>query len=120
MSLHCVAHVRAVMYCRKLGYIKGHRTPISFCSIREQMNSVPRFSCIYTVNSKNFVTNTFVLQVFHWAQKNAEHVVPLYCFDPRHYLGTHCFNFPKTGPFRLRFLLDSVNDLRASLKKKGR
>lgn len=62
----------------------------------------------------------FVLQVFHWAQKNAEHIVPLYCFDPRHYLGTHCFNFPKTGPFRLRFLLDSVNDLRASLKKKGR
>ncbi|KAG5268568.1 hypothetical protein AALO_G00214000 [Alosa alosa] len=58
-------------------------------------------------------------EVFHWAQKNAEHIVPLYCFDPLHYLGTSCFNFPKTGPFRLRFLLDSVNDLRASLKKRG-
>ncbi|KAI4901418.1 hypothetical protein NFI96_018549, partial [Prochilodus magdalenae] len=58
-------------------------------------------------------------QVFHWAQRNADHIVPLYCFDPRHYLGTHHFNFPKTGPFRLRFLLDSVQDLRATLKKKG-
>ncbi|XP_036377802.1 cryptochrome DASH [Megalops cyprinoides] len=58
-------------------------------------------------------------EVFHWAQRNAEHIVPLYCFDPRHYLGTYCYNFPKTGPFRLSFLLDSVKDLRATLQKKG-
>uniref|UniRef100_A0A672R2C8 Cryptochrome DASH n=1 Tax=Sinocyclocheilus grahami TaxID=75366 RepID=A0A672R2C8_SINGR len=42
-----------------------------------------------------------------------------YCFDPRHYQGTYHFNFPKTGPFRLRFLLDSVKDLRATLRKRG-
>ncbi|XP_066572923.1 cryptochrome DASH isoform X2 [Amia ocellicauda] len=59
-------------------------------------------------------------EVLHWAQRNAEHIVPLYCFDPRHYLGTHCYNFPKTGPFRLRFLLESVKDLRETLQKKGR
>lgn len=58
-------------------------------------------------------------EVFCWAQRNAEHIVPLYCFDPRHYQGTYHFNFPKTGPFRLRFLLDSVIDLRATLKKQG-
>uniref|UniRef100_A0AAR2K3F7 Cryptochrome DASH n=1 Tax=Pygocentrus nattereri TaxID=42514 RepID=A0AAR2K3F7_PYGNA len=58
-------------------------------------------------------------EVFNWAQRNAEHIVPLYCFDPRQYLGTHHFNFPKTGPFRLRFILDSVKDLRDILKKKG-
>ncbi|NXB81476.1 CRYD protein, partial [Donacobius atricapilla] len=40
-------------------------------------------------------------------------------FDPRHYLGTHCYSFPKTGPHRLRFLLESVKDLRETLKKKG-
>ncbi|NXL58255.1 CRYD protein, partial [Chordeiles acutipennis] len=40
-------------------------------------------------------------------------------FDPRHYLGTHCYGFPKTGPHRLRFLLESVKDLRETLKKKG-
>ncbi|KAG9283299.1 cryptochrome DASH-like [Astyanax mexicanus] len=54
-------------------------------------------------------------EVFHWALRNADHIVPLYCFDPRHYLGTQHFNFP----FRLRFLLDSVKDLRATLKKTG-
>ncbi|XP_065114187.1 cryptochrome DASH isoform X1 [Paramisgurnus dabryanus] len=58
-------------------------------------------------------------EVFCWAQRNAEHIVALYCFDPRHYQGTYHFNFPKTGPFRLRFLLDSVIDLRATLKKQG-
>ncbi|XP_068790260.1 cryptochrome DASH-like isoform X2 [Struthio camelus] len=58
-------------------------------------------------------------EVLHWAQSNADYVVPLYCFDPRHYLGTHCYRFPKTGPRRLRFLLESVRDLRETLKKKG-
>ncbi|NXS03859.1 CRYD protein, partial [Oxylabes madagascariensis] len=36
-------------------------------------------------------------QALHWAQHNADFVVPLYCFDPRHYLGTHCYGLPKTG-----------------------
>ncbi|NXX24606.1 CRYD protein, partial [Nicator chloris] len=40
-------------------------------------------------------------------------------FDPRHYLRTHCYSLPKTGPHRLRFLLESVKDLRETLKKKG-
>ncbi|NWI32177.1 CRYD protein, partial [Sula dactylatra] len=40
-------------------------------------------------------------------------------FDPLHYLGTHCYSFPKTGPHRLRFLLESLKDLRETLKKKG-
>ncbi|XP_077591772.1 cryptochrome DASH [Stigmatopora nigra] len=58
-------------------------------------------------------------EVFHFAQKHADHIVPLYCFDPRHYVGTHKYNLPKTGPFRLRFLLDSVRDLRNTLVNKG-
>uniref|UniRef100_A0ABM5GMQ2 Cryptochrome DASH n=1 Tax=Pogona vitticeps TaxID=103695 RepID=A0ABM5GMQ2_9SAUR len=57
--------------------------------------------------------------VLHWAQNNADWVVPLYCFDPRHYAGTHHYNFPKTGPHRLKFLLESVRDLRETLKEKG-
>ncbi|NWI50005.1 CRYD protein, partial [Calyptomena viridis] len=40
-------------------------------------------------------------------------------FDPRHYLSTHTCGFPKTGPHRLRFLLESVKDLRETLQKKG-
>lgn len=62
----------------------------------------------------------FDFQVLHWAQRNAERIVPLYCFDPRHYVGTYNFNLPKTGPFRLRFLLESVRDLRNTLLSKGR
>lgn len=58
-------------------------------------------------------------EVFHWAQRNAEHIVPLYCFDPGHYLGTANYNLPRTGPFRLRFLLDSIQDLRTSLIQRG-
>uniref|UniRef100_A0A8C5F713 Cryptochrome DASH n=1 Tax=Gadus morhua TaxID=8049 RepID=A0A8C5F713_GADMO len=58
-------------------------------------------------------------EVFDWAQSHAEHIVPLYCFDPRHYLGTAVYNLPRTGPFRLRFLLDSIRDLRSALLKKG-
>ncbi|NXM84046.1 CRYD protein, partial [Oenanthe oenanthe] len=40
-------------------------------------------------------------------------------FDPRHYLRTRCYGLPKTGPHRLRFLLESVKDLRETLKRKG-
>ncbi|XP_075994213.1 cryptochrome DASH [Genypterus blacodes] len=58
-------------------------------------------------------------EVFHWAQKNAEHIVPLFCFDPRHYKGTYHYNIPKTGAFRLNFLRQSVGDLRDTLLSKG-
>ncbi|NWY67175.1 CRYD protein, partial [Erithacus rubecula] len=40
-------------------------------------------------------------------------------FDPRHHQRTHCYGLPKTGPHRLRFLLESVRDLRETLKRKG-
>ncbi|XP_061876638.1 cryptochrome DASH-like [Entelurus aequoreus] len=58
-------------------------------------------------------------ELFHFAEKHADHMVPLYCFDPRHYVGTHNFKLPKTGPFRLRFLLESIQDLRKTLVNKG-
>uniref|UniRef100_A0A8D0FYP9 Cryptochrome DASH n=1 Tax=Sphenodon punctatus TaxID=8508 RepID=A0A8D0FYP9_SPHPU len=57
--------------------------------------------------------------VLHWAHSHADYIIPLYCFDPRHYMGTYCFSFPKTGPHRLKLLLESVQDLRETLKKKG-
>lgn len=39
------------------------------------------------------------------------YLIPLYCFDPRHF-GQTTFGFPKTGAFRAQFLLESVADLR--------
>ncbi|VDI43894.1 deoxyribodipyrimidine photo-lyase [Mytilus galloprovincialis] len=47
-------------------------------------------------------------EALSWAFKNADFVVPLYCFDPRHYKGTWHFNLPKTGSHRLKFLLESM------------
>ncbi|WP_410767147.1 DASH family cryptochrome [Haloferax sp. DFSO60] len=54
----------------------------------------------------------------------ADHVVPVYCFDPREYGlrpygGTDSFDFTKTGPHRLRFRLESVADLRDALREHG-
>ncbi|MBW4698348.1 MAG: DASH family cryptochrome [Aphanocapsa lilacina HA4352-LM1] len=45
-------------------------------------------------------------------------IVPLYCVDPRQF-GKTPFGFEKTGPFRARFLLESVADLRRSLGRLG-
>ena len=42
-------------------------------------------------------------------------VLPLYCFDPRSF-GTTPFGNPKTGSLRAKFLLDSVQDLKANLR----
>ncbi|XP_063958093.1 cryptochrome DASH-like [Lytechinus pictus] len=58
-------------------------------------------------------------EVLFWAHKNATNVIPLYCFDPRHYKSTYNFGFPKTGPHRLKFLLESVEDLRKTLQSVG-
>ena len=45
-------------------------------------------------------------------------MVPLYCFDPRQYIATPWGN-PKTGGYRAQFLLESVQDLKQSLRHVG-
>ncbi|MGF1535685.1 MAG: DASH family cryptochrome [Elainellaceae cyanobacterium] len=52
------------------------------------------------------------------ALKAGAKVIPVYCFDSRQF-GTTAFGFPKTGPYRARFLLESVADLRNSLRSLG-
>ncbi len=52
------------------------------------------------------------------AHQSGSAVIPLYCFDPFQF-GTTSFGFPKTGSFRARFLLDSVEALRSSLQALG-
>ncbi|WP_435194013.1 DASH family cryptochrome [Natronomonas sp. EA1] len=46
-------------------------------------------------------------------------VLPVYCVDPREFAESEYADLPKTGPYRARFLLDAVNDLRASLRARG-
>ncbi|KAK7504845.1 hypothetical protein BaRGS_00003873 [Batillaria attramentaria] len=58
-------------------------------------------------------------EALQWAHRNSDHILPLYCFDPRHFKGTYHFGFPKTGPHRLKFLLESIEDLRQNLQKHG-
>jgi deoxyribodipyrimidine photo-lyase len=45
-------------------------------------------------------------------------VLPVYCFDPRQF-DTGMFDLPKTGPHRTRFLVESVRDLRESMRQRG-
>ncbi|MDZ7681219.1 MAG: deoxyribodipyrimidine photo-lyase [Fodinibius sp.] len=47
-----------------------------------------------------------------------DEVIPVYVFDPRQF-STTSFGFPKTGPHRTRFLLETVDHLRESLRDIG-
>lgn len=42
----------------------------------------------------------------------------MYCFDPRHF-GTTPYGSKKTGDYRAKFLLESVQDLKQNLKSIG-
>jgi len=47
-------------------------------------------------------------------------LVPLYCFQPEHYLtGTYNFGFSRIGQPRARFLLETVKDLKQQLQNRG-
>jgi deoxyribodipyrimidine photo-lyase len=58
------------------------------------------------------------LQALQVAVQEKAEIIPLYCFDDRHF-GKTFFGFPKTGSYRAQFLRESVADLRASLQKLG-
>lgn len=51
------------------------------------------------------------------ASKSGE-VVGVYCFDPRHFEKTE-YGFPKTDSIRAQFLIDSVKELRNSMRDLG-
>jgi deoxyribodipyrimidine photo-lyase len=53
------------------------------------------------------------------ALRMAEEVIPVYIFDDRIFKSVTRFGFPKTGKFRARFILESVEDLQKNLRAKG-
>jgi len=54
------------------------------------------------------------------ASSNAQEVIPVYVFDERELKNqTEILSVEKTGPFRTRFLVDSVRDLQESLRQRG-
>jgi deoxyribodipyrimidine photo-lyase len=53
------------------------------------------------------------------ALRIADEVIPIYVFDERVFMGETRFGFPKTGKFRAKFILESVENLRQNLQKLG-
>lgn len=53
------------------------------------------------------------------ALASADEIVPVYVFDERVFSGKTRFGFPKTGKYRARLIIESIHDLRASLKELG-
>jgi deoxyribodipyrimidine photo-lyase len=52
------------------------------------------------------------------AIEQGEQILPIYCFDDSHFETTQ-YGFKKTGSYRTQFLLESLIDLDASLRKMG-
>ena len=52
------------------------------------------------------------------ATRKGDAIVPVYCFDPRHY-GPTLYGTRKTGPIRAQFILESVADLKRNLQALG-
>lgn len=48
-----------------------------------------------------------------------DEVIPLYVIDPRIFEGKTSFGFPKTGQYRLQFIIESLVDLRQNLRRLG-
>ena len=53
------------------------------------------------------------------AISSSDNILPVYVFDSRIFLGKTSFGFSKTGKFRTKFLLESVESLQASLRNLG-
>jgi len=53
------------------------------------------------------------------ANRSSDQVIPVYVFDQRVFFGHTSYGFPKTGVHRARFILESVEALRDSLRNHG-
>ena len=56
--------------------------------------------------------------VLNYAVANNNSVIAVYCFDPRHFTTT-AFGFKKTGPYRAQFLIETIKNLKETLKEKN-
>ena len=53
------------------------------------------------------------------ALEQSDEVIPVFVFDERTFKGETRFGFSKTGPFRTKFIIESIHDLRESLGELG-
>ncbi|KAG0626041.1 hypothetical protein M758_2G098100 [Ceratodon purpureus] len=52
------------------------------------------------------------------ASRDSLSILPVFCFDPRDY-GKSSSGFDKTGPYRAKFLIECISNLRSSLRDRG-
>ncbi len=72
--------------------------------------------CLYRLK-----TNCFISQILVWAHTNNDYVIHMYCFDPRQITNkTYKCDFVKCEKYRLKFLIETVENLSISLINKGR
>ena len=53
------------------------------------------------------------------ALRSADEVIPVYIFDERVFKTKMPFGFPKTGKYRAKFIIESIENLRENLRKCG-
>jgi len=54
------------------------------------------------------------------ALNHTDEIIPVYVFDERLFEGnTNLFGFRKTGKYRAKFIIESIHDLRRSLRERG-
>ena len=58
-------------------------------------------------------------EAFNDAVKQNDQIIPVYVFDERVFRGKTKLGFPKTGAFRCRFIIESVENLRLKLRKQN-
>ena len=57
-------------------------------------------------------------EALHQAIRNGDEIIPVFVFDDRTFHGTtRQYGFPKTGPFRAKFIIECVQDLRRNLQR---
>jgi len=74
------------------------------------MKPQPKTSLVLFRNDLRIHDNEALLEA-----SKADRMIPVYVFDPRKFSATE-YGFPRVGPHRIRFLMESVQNLRKNLR----
>lgn len=75
------------------------------------MQKTEKYSLVWFRNDLRTIDNTVLIE----ASKQADKVIGLYCFDPRHFEKNR-FGFKKTEKYRTEFLIETIHNLKAQLE----
>ncbi len=77
------------------------------------MKTQPKTSLVLFRNDLRIHDNEALLEA-----SKADRMIPVYVFDPRKFSATE-YGFPRVGPHRIRFLLETVRNLRKNLRARN-